>query len=104
MENPFELIISRLDKIYERLSQTNNTANVEESYLKIEAAAAAFLSSTRGALQIMTHRKTIPHIKKMDKLYFRKSDFVKWLEDDAVNAQQNVTLTSIAKSKTKLYF
>ncbi|MDN3585603.1 helix-turn-helix domain-containing protein [Pedobacter aquatilis] len=63
-----------------------NNANVEESYLKIEAAAA-FLSSTRGAFQIMTHRKTIPHIKKMGKLYFRKSDLVKWLEDGAVDAQ-----------------
>lgn len=88
MENPFEIILSRLDKIDERLAQIENkNLNVqEESYLKIEAAAA-FLSSTRGALQVMTHRKTIPHIKKMGKLYFRKSDLLKWLEDGAINIQ-----------------
>ena len=81
MENPFELIESRLTNIENLLSKIMDQfpKPAKENYLTIDQAAE-FLNLSKHTLYNLTMRKIIPHFKHRQKLYFMENQLRDWVE------------------------
>ncbi len=81
MENPFELIIDKLNNI-ENLLKTvmkndNGTVTITE-VLNLNQAAE-YVSLSKSAIYKKTSERNIPHFKQGKKLYFKRSELDDWL-------------------------
>lgn len=86
MENPFELIIDKLNNI-ENLLKTvmkndNGTVTITE-VLNLNQAAE-YVSLSKSAIYKKTSERTIPHFKRGKKLYFKRSELDDWLTDTRI--------------------
>lgn len=83
MENPFEVILQRLDRIESMLEnlQSDKIApeNKEENFLGPQEAAD-FLGDALATLYGRTSKNEIPFYKRGKKLYFKKSELIEWIE------------------------
>ena len=83
MENPFEVILQRLDRIENILEklQSDKTAieSKEENFLSPQEAAD-FLGDALPTLYGRTSKNEIPFYKRGKKLYFKKSELIEWIE------------------------
>jgi hypothetical protein len=84
MENPFELILDKLNNI-ENLLKTvmkndNNGTVTITVVLNLNQAAEYVILSKIGYLQ-KTSERNIPHSKKGKKLYFKHSELDNWLTE-----------------------
>ena len=83
MENPFEVILERLDRIeslLEKLQSDKITLeNKEEKFLGPQEAAD-FLGDALATLYGRTSKNEIPFYKRGKKLYFKKSELIEWIE------------------------
>ncbi len=61
---------------------TSELMNIEE--------AAKFLKLKVNTLYEKTCRKTIPHLKKGNKLYFQRSTLEKWIDEGRVKTQSDL--------------
>jgi excisionase family DNA binding protein len=78
MENPFEIIMNRLDEIEELINKLEVNKTERKELLTIKEVAD-FLNLTVPTIYGYTHRNSIPYIKKGRKLYFYKKDIEEWL-------------------------
>jgi len=85
MENPFEIIVERLDRIEAALSEINTRleqpAKIKENsseIIRIEEAAE-FLRVAKSTVYEYIYKKIIPHYKVDKKLYFKKDELVDWI-------------------------
>ncbi len=81
MENPFELILDKLNTI-ENLLKTvmkndNGTVTITE-VLNLNQAAE-YVSLSKSAIYKKTSERNIPHFKQGKKLYFKRSELDDWL-------------------------
>ena len=84
MENPFEIIVDRLDKIETLLKQLVKTENIAPPVLAVNEIlntnqAADYLSITKSTLYKHTAEREIPHYKNGKKLYFKRVELEEWL-------------------------
>ena len=81
MENPFDLIMNRLDSIENLIKATMK--NKVESSIVTEIfnlnQAAEYLSLSKSAIYKKTSEREIPHFKQGKKLYFKRSELDDWL-------------------------
>ena len=84
MENPFEIINERLDKI-EKLLQTiyatedsKNVGVIIPEIMNVKEVAT-YLSLTPSAIYKLTSTKEIPHSKRGKRLYFYKEEINTWV-------------------------
>lgn len=81
MENPFELILEKLNVIEKSIlslqRQLNNKTSNELELMTV-TQVAEYLNSTKGTIYGLVHMRKIPVIKK-GRLYFSKEDINKWL-------------------------
>lgn len=84
MENPFEIINERLDKI-EKLLQTiyatkdsKNVGVILPEIMNVKEVAT-YLSITPSAIYKLTSTKEIPHSKRGKRLYFIKDEINNWI-------------------------
>lgn len=97
MENPFELILGKLNTI-ENLLKTvmkndNGTVSINE-VLNLNQAAE-YVSLSKSAIYKKTSERNIPHFKQGKKLYFKRSELDEWL-----TAMKIATKTEIEKDAT----
>ena len=86
MENPFELILERLNVIEAILRKAtqapaNSTVVLNSSLpdvLNLQQASE-LISLTKSAIYKKTAERTIPHFKQGKKLYFKKNELYEWL-------------------------
>ena len=73
MENPFELIIERLDRIEKAISnlKLENVIVVESKAMNV-SEVAKYLNTNIPSIYGLTSRAEIPHYKIAKKLYFKK--------------------------------
>jgi len=90
MENPFEIIIERLDRIekllennHEKLSRNKNS----QSAMKIMTIneVASYLDLSVPTIYGYTAKRYIPHAKRGNRLYFDKNDIDKWILEGKKN-------------------
>ncbi len=80
MENPFELILERLDRIEKAIAALNYISDIPDSNQIMNISeVAAYIKVAKATIYGMTHRNTIPHYKKGKKLYFKKSEIDEWI-------------------------
>ncbi|SHH03987.1 transcriptional regulator, AlpA family [Flavobacterium fluvii] len=80
MENPFEIILERLDRIEKAIKNLNvgeTKAPVDELF--DIAQVASYLKITKSTIYKLTSTSEIPHYKNGHKLYFKKSDINEWI-------------------------
>jgi len=84
MENPFEIIIERLERIENLLETVYATNNKKQNTILIPTImnvkqVASYLSLTPSAIYKFTSSKDIPHSKRGKRLYFEKTVIDEWI-------------------------
>lgn len=92
MENPFELILDKLNNI-ENLLKTvmkndNGTITITE-VLNLNQAAE-YVSLSKSAIYKKTSERNIPHFKKGKKLYFKRSELDHWLTSMKISTKDEI--------------
>jgi excisionase family DNA binding protein len=97
MENPFELILERLDRIEKAIQNLNNFSNVPDANQIMNIAeVATYIKVAKTTIYSMTHRNTIPHYKNGKKLYFKKSDIEEWIFSNRIKANLDIEREAMA--------
>lgn len=91
MENPFELIMERLDRIEKALSNIKiENAIVEESKAMNVSEVAKYLNTNIPSIYGLTSRAEIPHYKIAKKLYFKKEEIDEWIYSKKIKTNQDI--------------
>jgi excisionase family DNA binding protein len=91
MENPFEIILERLDRIekaIQNLSVGKTKAPVDE--LWDIAQVASYLKITKSTIYKLTSTSEIPHYKNGHRLYFKKSDIDEWIFSKRIKTRDDI--------------
>ncbi|MNT62317.1 Helix-turn-helix domain protein [compost metagenome] len=89
MENPFEIILAKLNNIEKAIEKLNTPSNSDDDFMNIEQAAS-FVGLSKATVYGLTHERKIPHFKVGKRLYFKKSDIVNWITSTKVKTKQEV--------------
>ncbi len=92
MENPFELIIEKLDNIEtlirSNLKNDNGTKTITE-VLNLKQAAE-YVSLSKSAIYKKTSERGIPHFKQGKKLYFKRSELDDWMTGLKISTKEEI--------------
>lgn len=86
MENPFKNIDIRLDTIesllydIKELQRSNSYPDIEREEILNVSQAAEVLNLATPSIYTLVSKRKIPHYKKGKKLYFKRTELIKWLE------------------------
>ena len=92
MENPFELILDKLNNI-ENLLKTvlqNDNSTVTFTEVLNLTQASVYVSLSKSAIYKKTSERNIPHFKKGKKLYFKKSELDHWLTSMKISTKDEI--------------
>ncbi|WP_395044747.1 helix-turn-helix domain-containing protein [Flavobacterium sp.] len=80
MENPFELILERLDRIEKAIAALNatNPIQINNTPMDIKDLSEYIKLSVSGIYKL-TSTSEIPHYKRGKRLYFKKVDIDEWI-------------------------
>jgi|SRR5579863_433231 len=110
MENPFEILDRKLDKIGEMLEilisnrQEIRIMSTENKEIMNIDEVAAFLFISKSTLYKFVMNRKIPHFKVGGKLYFKRSDLMSWVQEGKVKTMaeiQNEASTYILNRRRK---
>lgn len=91
MENPFELIIERLDRIEKAISNLKlENVIVVKSKAKNVSEVAKYLNTNIPSIYGLTSRAEIPHYKIAKKLYFKKEEIDEWIYSKKIKTNQDI--------------
>lgn len=109
MENPFELILEKLNSIENLLKHQKGFEPIITSTQPIKDVltlneAAEFLCQSKSTLYKRTMEWTIPHYKVGKKLYFKRTDLIEWIEKHRVKTREDIEREALAYiSKRRTY-
>ena len=89
MENPFEIILEKLNSIEKAIEKLNFTSKEVDDFMNIEQAAN-FVGLSKATVDGLTHKQKIPYFKTSKRLYFKKSDLVNWITSSKVNTKKEL--------------
>lgn len=91
MENPFELILSKLEAIERAISEIQNRLDGENgSHILDISQAAQYLRISKSALYRLTSQRAIPHFKRGKRLYFKKENLAEWMTQNKVTTLEEI--------------
>jgi excisionase family DNA binding protein len=108
MQNPFEVIIERLENIERCLIEINSkeaTHTPEADTLLTISQAASFLNLAKATLYSKVSRQEIPSAKQGKRLYFSKAELMEWIKSGKkltsaeIQAATDKHLAQVGKSK-----
>ncbi|APG59016.1 helix-turn-helix transcriptional regulator [Christiangramia salexigens] len=88
MENPFELILERLDRIERKLDLLENGPS-QDQLMTIEEVAQ-YIHYQKTSIYGLVQKRKIPFIKGSGKLHFRKSEIDNWLDQRKVKTKSEI--------------
>jgi len=80
MENPFEILEARLERIESMLRNISN-GTTKDRPLKVENAAK-LLGCSKSKIYHLTSREEIPFYRQGKFLYFFEDELLNWLRDN----------------------
>lgn len=97
MENPFEIILEKLDRI-ERLINELSATKIEIETKSPEAKktimnveqVADYLNLAKATIYGHTMRRILPHSKRGKRLYFVKSEIDEWIAKHRVKTYEEI--------------
>ena len=86
MENPFELILDKLNTIENllRIVKKDDKITIPIAEVFNLNQAAEYVSLSKSAIYKKTSERNIPHFKKGKKLYFKRSELEEWLTENKI--------------------
>jgi len=96
MENPFEIIMARLDEIESLIKaiNKNSTADKETGLPQTMTLiqTAEYLGLSKATMYGYTASREIPHFKRGKRLYFRKAEIDQWISEGRVKTQKEIEI------------
>lgn len=89
MENPFEIILEKLNNIEKAIEKLNTASNSDDDFMNIEKVAS-FVDLSKTTIYGLTHQRKIPHFKVGKRLHFKKSDSITWITNTRVSTKQEI--------------
>lgn len=89
MENPFEIILEKLNSIEKAIEKLNAVSNDEQEFMNLEQVSS-FIGLAKPTVYGLTHKRKIPHFKAGKRLYFKKSDIMNWITSSKVKTKQEI--------------
>lgn len=91
MENPFELIMNKLNAIEKLLMLKQEVATKEETeeIMNVEKAVK-HLGMSRVTIYQYTSKRAIPHFKRGKRLFFKRSELDNWLTGNRVLSKEDI--------------
>lgn len=91
MENPFELILERLDRIEKAIEKLNTTGPVAPANTPMDIKdLAEYLKMSVSAIYKLTSSSEIPHYKSGKRLYFKKEDINEWIFSRRIKTNDDI--------------
>lgn len=92
MDNPFELILDKLNTIENllRIVKKDDKITVPIAEVFNLNQAAEYVSLSKSAIYKKTSERNIPHFKKGKKLYFIRSELDEWLTENKVSTHAQI--------------
>lgn len=96
MENPFEIIITKLNHLEkilnEILIEKNQHKATEDKYsdLLTVSQTAEYLSLSKATIYKFTADRIIPHFKRGKRVYFKRSDLENWVTAHRVSSNEEI--------------
>ncbi|MCO6359039.1 helix-turn-helix domain-containing protein [Roseivirga pacifica] len=92
MENPFEIILQKLETIESLLTNDKDIDRVVEAKEVITVDELSdYLAISKSAIYKMTSSNVIPHYKPTGKLlYFKKSEIVEWVSKSRIKTMDEI--------------
>jgi len=91
MENPFEIILERLDNIEKKLEELKKEKSNEliNELMTIDELGI-YINYQKTSVYGLVKKRKIPFIKASGKLHFRKSDIDEWLDNQKVKTKSDI--------------
>lgn len=92
MENPFEMIINKLNDIENLLKSVmkNDNGSVTITEILNLNQAATYLSLSKSALYKKTSERAIPHFKQGNQLFFKRVELDDWLTKNRIMSKDEI--------------
>lgn len=94
MENPFEMILTRLDRIEKLIGEMSGERTDNDFVLDVKQAAK-FTHLSESRIYKFTSQKEIPHYKKGKRLYFKKAELREWLTNHKIITNADIEKEAI---------
>jgi excisionase family DNA binding protein len=87
-----QLIYNAVERIVVNHLQVKNKDDPDISYPELMGTeqAALYLGISESTLYRYTSKRLIPHQKRYQKLYFKKADLLKWVEENKKETLNNI--------------
>jgi excisionase family DNA binding protein len=96
MENPFEMIMEKLNSIETLLKQKQTHSHAEQAnesdaveILNLNKAAT-YLSVSKQTMYHYTSTRLIPHFKTQKRIYFKKTELDQWITKSRVKTREEI--------------
>jgi excisionase family DNA binding protein len=95
MENPFEIIIEKLNSIETLLKKPILNSNTElqnstvDEIMDLEQVAK-YIKLAKATIYGLTSSRKIPHFKRTKRLYFKKSEIEAWLTEHKIKTMEEI--------------
>jgi excisionase family DNA binding protein len=91
MENPFELILARLDRIEKAIASLNNTNPIQVNNAPMDVKdLSEYLKLSVSAIYKLTSTSEIPHYKSGKRLYFKKEEIDEWIFSNRIKTRDDI--------------
>lgn len=91
MENPFELILERLDRIEKAITSLNTTNPIQVNNTPMDVKdLSVYLKLSISAIYKLTSTSEIPHYKSGKRLYFKKEDIDEWIFSNRIKTRDDI--------------
>jgi excisionase family DNA binding protein len=101
MENPFELILDKLNNIeslIKELKIQNQPAPIEIMNIN---QVADYIGVAKSTIYKYTACRMIPHSKQGKKIYFKKSELDEWITKNKVMTQEEIEIKAATYVSTR---
>jgi excisionase family DNA binding protein len=91
MENPFEIILQKLDRIEKAIEniKTVNPVQVNNAPMNVKEVSK-YLNLSVSAIYKLTSTSEIPHYKSGKRLYFKKEDIDEWIFSNRIKTNADI--------------
>ena len=95
MENPFEIINNRLERIERLLENISSNSFINEANINLPKIMnlkqlASYLDVSKGYLYKLTSTNNIPHSKRGKRIYFDIEAINEWVLDNKIWTQKDI--------------
>ncbi len=106
MENPFEIINERLDRIenlLEKICTKIEDGDINHAYSKIIDInqLSTYLNISKSHIYKLTASNNIPHSKRGKKLYFKKENIDIWVLENKIISKEELSRKAMKHSLKK---